>query len=239
VNDSTAIDTARGAASQDGAGGFALDLLIYLSVMFSVRAIHFPGVHFLINGLFWSGTAFCVATWRMHARGLTWRDLGLRRPKSLRDSMVATALILAAVPIAIIIFEIVQDQLPFALAPDTSSAEAVSRFGDLQGNWPLFASIILLVWAESMLEELLDRGFLIHWFERTFSIVSFATILAVLLQAAIFGFRHSNDLSARSVSVGLIGLVMGIGYVVFGRNLWPLIVAHGVLNTVSMIGRVV
>jgi len=60
----------------------------------------------------------------------------------------------------------------------------------------------------------------------------------VITQAAIFGFRHSNDFSERSITVGLIGLVMGIGYVTFGRNLWPLIIAHCVLNTMSMIGRV-
>tara|TARA_R110002012_G_scaffold321191_1_gene547961 strand:+ start:2164 stop:2457 length:294 start_codon:yes stop_codon:yes gene_type:complete len=91
---------------------------------------------------------------------------------------------------------------------------------------------------ESMLEELLDRGFLIYWFENLFSKTTIATLLAVVLQALIFGFRHSSDLSDRSISVGLIGLVMGIAYVKFGRNLWPLIIAHAVLNTMSMVERV-
>jgi len=89
-----------------------------------------------------------------------------------------------------------------------------------------------------MLEELLDRGFLINWFEKLFSKTSIATILAVILQALIFGFRHSYDLSDRSIRVGLIGLIMGIAYVKFGRNLWPLIIAHCVLNTMSMVDRV-
>jgi hypothetical protein len=31
---------------------------------------------------------------------------------------------------------------------------------------------------------------------------------------------------------------MGVAYVAFRRNLWPLIAAHSLLNTVSMIGRV-
>jgi membrane protease YdiL (CAAX protease family) len=77
-----------------------------------------------------------------------------------------------------------------------------------------------------------------NWIERTLSNSLFATIFAVIAQAAIFGFRHSHDLSERSITVGLIGLAMGVGYVVFGRNLWPLIVAHGVLNTLSMLDRV-
>jgi membrane protease YdiL (CAAX protease family) len=89
-----------------------------------------------------------------------------------------------------------------------------------------------------MLEELLDRGFLMNWVEQVFSKTILATLIAVLLQAVIFGFRHSNDFSERSITVGIIGLIMGIAYVKFGRNLWPLIIAHCVLNTMSMVERV-
>ena len=78
-----------------------------------------------------------------------------------------------------------------------------------------------------------------NWFERLFSKTSFATILAVVFQAVIFGFRHSYDLSERSITVGLIGLIMGIAYMAFGRNLWPLIIAHCILNTMSMLERVI
>ncbi|MBE9489894.1 MAG: CPBP family intramembrane metalloprotease [Bacteroidetes bacterium] len=51
-------------------------------------------------------------------------------------------------------------------------------------------------------------------------------------------FRHSNDLSERSITVAIIGLVMGIAYMAFGRNLWPLIIAHCILNSMSMVDRV-
>ena len=132
----------------------------------------------------------------------------------------------------------IKDFLPFLTEQEVSEGGSSSKFGDLKGNWLLFFTIMPMVLIESMLEELLDRGFLINWFEKLFSKTSVATILAVLLQAGIFGFRHSNDLSERSITVGLIGLVMGIAYVKFGRNLWPLIIAHCFLNTMSMIDRV-
>jgi hypothetical protein len=60
-----------------------------------------------------------------------------------------------------------------------------------------------------MLEELLDRGFLINWLENLFSKTSLTTIFAILLQTVIFGFRQSSDLSERSINVRLIGLIMG------------------------------
>lgn len=216
--------------------GFLVDLIIYIAVMFLVREIYFPEIPFIANGLFWSFTTLAVATWRMKVRGISWTELGLRKPKNFGKTLGISAIILVAVVISIMIFEIVKDQLPFSIAPDTSSEG--SKFGDLKGNYALFFTIIFFVWVESFLEEILDRGFLINWIERLFSSTTFATVFAVIIQALIFGFRHSHDLSSRSITVGLIGLIMGIAYVVFGRNLWPLIIAHCLLNTSSMLDRV-
>jgi len=218
--------------------GFSIDLIIYISVMFLVREIYIPKVGFIANGLFWSFTTLIVASWRMKVRGVSWKDLGLVKPNNFGKTIGVSAIILVSVVASIIIFEIIKDHLPFSIAPDSSSESAVSKFGDLKGNWLHFFMIIPFILLESMLEELLDRGFLINWFERLFSKTSFATVIAVLLQAAIFGFRHSYDLSSRSITVGIIGLIMGIAYVKFGRNLWPLIIAHCILNSMSMMERV-
>lgn len=217
---------------------FLIDLIIFISIMFLVREIYIPKVGFIANGLFWSFTTLVVATWRMRVRSVTWKDLGLSKPKNFGKTLGISAIILITVIISIISFEIIKDHLPFSLVSDTSSESAVSKFGDLKGNWAHFFLIIPFIWVESMLEELLDRGFLMNWLERLFSKTSFATVIAVLLQAIIFGFRHSYDLSERSITVGIIGLIMGIAYVKFGRNLWPLIIAHCILNTLSMLDRV-
>jgi len=152
----------------------------------------------------------------MRVRGVSWKDLGLSKPNNFGRTLGISAIILASVVISIISFEITLSHLPFSLASDTSSERAVSKFGDLKGNWAHLFLILPFIWIESMLEELLDRGFLINWFERLFSGTSFATVIAVLLQAMIFGFRHSYDLSERSITVGIIGLIMGIAYVKFG-----------------------
>ncbi len=219
--------------------GFLIDLVIYISIMFLVREIYIPKVGFIANGLFWSFTTLVIAMWRMKARNVTWKELGLRKPDNFGKTLGVSALILATTMISLIAFNILIDHLPFSLEADTSSESAVSKFGNLKGNWAHFFLIIPFILLESMLEELLDRGFLMNWIEKLFSSTSFATVIAVILQAAIFGFRHSNDFSERSITVGIIGLIMGIAYVKFGRNLWPLIIAHCVLNAGSMIGRVV
>ena len=218
--------------------GFLFDVIVYLTVMFLVREVYFSQLPFIVNGLMWSLSTLLIAVWRMKVRNVSWKDLGLKKPDNLLKTILVTFGILIAIPILIIVFKQIQNFLPFNLSPDTSSEDSVSKFGDLKGNWIQFFTIIPFILLQSAFEELLDRGFLINWFERLFSQTSLATAIAVLMQAAIFGFRHSYNISERSITVGIIGLVMGIAYVKFGRNLWPLIIAHCILNTMSMLGKV-
>lgn len=218
--------------------GFLFDLIVYISVMFLIREIYFEEVGFLINGLFWSFSTLIIATWRMKIRNISWKDIGLQKPKNIKKTLLVSFGILILTIVSIVLFNIIKDAFHLFPEQEISEGNSTSKFGNLKGNWLLFFTIMPAVLIESFLEELLDRGFLINWFEKLFSKTSIATILAVLLQAAIFGFRHSNDLSERSITVGLIGLVMGIAYVKFGRNLWPLIIAHCILNTLSMMERV-
>lgn len=217
---------------------FLLDLVIYIGVMFLIREVYFSQFNFITNGLFWSLTTLLTAAVLMRLRGVAWREIGLCSPESHKKALFATVFIFAFTIISIVVFQMIKDQLGLQVAADTSNENAVSKFGDLAGNWTLFLTIIPFIWLQSALEEILDRGFLINWIEKALASTWFATIIAVLVQAMIFGFRHSYDISERSITVALIGLAMGIGYVAFGRNLWPLIIAHCILNTMSMLERV-
>ena len=125
-------------SKQNNYKGFLIDLIIYISIMFLVREIYIPKVGFIANGLFWSITTLVVATWRMRVRGVSWKDLGLSKPKNFGKTIGVSAIIFVAIIISILTFEIIKDQLPISLASDTSSESAVSKFGDLKGNWAHF-----------------------------------------------------------------------------------------------------
>ncbi|MEW5251679.1 CPBP family intramembrane glutamic endopeptidase [Microbulbifer sp. 2201CG32-9] len=217
---------------------FFIDLAGYLAVIFLIREVYFSEFNFIANGLFWSFTTLVFASWRMRVRQISWKDLGLCMPDDLMKALIATVATLALTILLIILFEIFKDVIETPLSVDKSDEQAASKFGELKDNWWLFLSLIPFIWLQSCLEEMLDRGFLLTWIEKTLSSTIFAMVIAVVLQALIFGFRHSYDISERSITVALIGLAMGICYVAFGRNLWPLIIAHCVLNTISMIERV-
>jgi len=217
---------------------FVIDLVIYISIMFLIRELYFSQFSFIANGLFWSFSTLLTASILLRIRGVSWCEIGLFKPVNYKKSLFATGFIFAFTILSILTFQTFKEHLGLEIAPDRSSENAASKFGDLTGNWGLFFTIIPFIWLQSTLEEVLDRGFLINWIEKSISSAWFATLIAVIVQAMIFGFRHSYDFSERSITVALIGLAMGIGYVAFGRNLWPLILAHCILNTMSMLDRV-
>jgi hypothetical protein len=208
-----------------------VDLAIFLTVMFLVREIRIDSLGFWGNTLFRSFTTVGVATLLLYYRKQSWKDLGLTKPDRFLKTLGVAAIILAGTVVSLMIFEVFLRDLLFTSTDPTSESAA---FSNLEGNIPNFFSILVFVWIESFLEELQDRGFSLNRFEVLFEKIPLSTVFAVLIQAAIFGFRHSYDLSPRSITTGLIGLVFGTVYVLTGRNLWPLIIAHIILNTMSM-----
>ena len=77
-------------AGQISYRGFLFDLIIYIAVMFLIREIYFKQVGFIVNGLFWSFSTLAIATWRMKARGISWKDLGLRKPESIKITLLVS-----------------------------------------------------------------------------------------------------------------------------------------------------
>jgi membrane protease YdiL (CAAX protease family) len=209
-----------------------VDLVLFLSVMFLVREIRIDSLGFWGYSLFKSFTTVGVATFILYYRKQSWKDLGLTKPDNFLKALGVAIIVLVGTVISIMIFEIIFRDLLFSNIDSTSESTA---FSELKGNIPYFFSIIVFVWIESFLEELQDRGFSLNRFDSLFSKIPLSAVLAVLSQAAIFGFRHSYDFSPRSITTGLIGLVFGTVYLLTGRNLWPLIIAHIILNTMSMI----
>ena len=213
-----------------------IDLTVFFAVMFLIRETYFYSLGFWGNAMLKSTMTVGVATGLLYFRKQSWKDIGLIRPNNLLRLTGITIATLIGTVISILIFETVVKELVFTNS--TIVHQTTSRFSELKDNLPYFFSIIGFVWIESFLEELQDRGFSLNRLNALFSKIPFSAVLAVLVQAAIFGFRHSYDFSPRSVTTGIIGFVFGMVYITTGRNLWPLILAHIVLNTLSMIERI-
>ena len=210
-----------------------VDLVIFLGVMFFVRTIYIESLDFWGNALFKSISTVGTATALLYLRKQSWKDIGLIKPKNFGRVILIIAAALAATILVIILFQLFLADL----FPTSGETAAAANTRNTEKSVMMIAYILSVIWIESFLEELQDRGFSLNRFESLLSNKTFSTVLAVLIQAIIFGFRHSYDLSERSITTGLIGLVFGAVYVLSGRNLWPLIIAHCILNTSSMLDR--
>lgn len=220
-----------------------IDLIIFLSMMFFIRTLYFPSLNFWGNAMVNSVATLSVATALLYFRGQSWKSMGLVKPGSYKRVLIIAAGAFVATLGSIMVYEGFLSDLLFPVStPEIGGIASVetemdsgSRFPDAGPSLLMYFGVILIIWLESFFEELQDRGFSLNRFESLLSKIPFSIIFAVIAQAAVFGYRHSpsHGLSGAMV-VGIIGLVFGIIYVATGRNLWPLIIVHCLLNTISM-----
>lgn len=107
------------------------------------------------------------------------------------------------------------------------------RWGAIEGNLPLFLVWLGIIWTSAAFgEEIFFRGFLIVQLQKVFGDTRWGAVLAVVLAAMVFGYGHYYYQGLRGfVETGTIGLAFGTLFLVFRRNLWPLIIFHGLIDT--------
>jgi uncharacterized protein len=169
--------------------------------------------------------AACVLLYR---RGQGWRSLGLRRPANTWLAIggavalyaVNWALARWAVPA---IAQIVQPQ------PQPSFLDYIR--GDA-GAFMLWLAIGWIVGA--FIEETLFRGFLLTRVSQLFRNAEAGLLIGIVAQALLFGALHLYGGAFAFIYAAIFALSNGAFYLLLGRNLWPLIVVHGVWNTAAM-----
>ena len=113
------------------------------------------------------------------------------------------------------------------------------RWGDIAGSLPHYLLWMGIVWtAAAFGEEMFFRGFLITRLQTAFKGLPMASVFAVLLPALLFGYAHMYYQGLRGFIVtGAIALSFGTMFLVFKRNLWPIILLHGVIDSIGMTSR--
>ncbi len=166
-----------------------------------------------------------------------WSGIGLKRPDSIARALLWTLLIFVVTMGAGFAVEAFVSAVTSgaSMPPPGVDERYANRFAHLPGNLLAYLQWLAIAWiVGGFAEELLFRGFLISRFERLFSRLPFAVVLAVLLQAVLFGHQHFYYQGfAGALATGLIALVSGAFYVLLKRNIWPLILSHGLANTLG------
>ncbi len=116
--------------------------------------------------------------------------------------------------------------------PDNSGAQ--DRFGEVAGNTQLYVFWLAIVWFAGPAEELYFRGFMIGKLQEVLGASGWATVLSILIPALIFGLGHVYYLGLRGlVTTGGIAVALGALYILYRRNIWPLMIAHAAANSLT------
>jgi membrane protease YdiL (CAAX protease family) len=155
------------------------------------------------------------------ARGGSLADLGFRRPKRW-------AVVPLQVTGIIVAFIAVQSLAPLLVSSFISLPEPdLSRYDSIAGNLgAAIAMALILPLTASIPEEIIYRGFLIGRLSDIFGRNSGGAFMTVFIQALMFGAVHFQwGIGGMMVTV-MMGAVWGTAYLLCGRNLWVVILAH-------------
>jgi membrane protease YdiL (CAAX protease family) len=164
-------------------------------------------------------------------RGSTWSDFGLARPKSWGRTILmglgVTVGIIVSFPLLMALVQLV---VPIP-------QQDVSRFAFLRGDLPNLIINVLAMWfTAGFLEELLWRGYLMNRLvDLQGNKTKLTWVIALIGSAIIFGLGHTYQGLGGVVKVTAAGLLFGAAFLTVRRNLWPVIIAHALLDTISFV----
>lgn len=178
-----------------------------------------------------------LLTLYMRARGVGWSAMGLPRLPGLRAKLMVIPQALLALPAFALVVAIATIGGP-AIGLDFMAdvpAGVDDRWGAVAGSLPHYLLWLAIVWtAAAFGEEMFFRGYLITRLSAAFGNGRAGAVAAVLLAALIFGYGHFYYQGLRGAIVTFgIGLAFGGMFLVFKLNLWPLILLHGVIDTLT------
>lgn len=166
--------------------------------------------------------------------GQTFADLGFYRPKRIWLVLVS-ALFLVVLQIF---------GLQFVVFFATKGFEAFELdhelYRHLQGSELALVGWLTIVWtAAAFGEEIFFRGYLIQRITTLLGGGTAALWLAVAGQAVLFGLGHAYQGPVAIIGTGMGAFMFGAFYVLSGpllggRNLWPVIIAHGFIDTLGL-----
>ena len=193
----------------------------------------------LIAAIFWGDEAgyvplsktpflFLVAWASLRLRGLRWRDVGL----SLPDGWPRFAAIGMAWGLGMWLLEffVTMPTLQRVLGywPD------LTAFNDIVGNAMLLAVYLVLNWILAAFgEETVWRGYALPRAAEFLGSGTQAWVLALVLVNVAFGLAHLYQGPSGVIQATVGGVLLGVLYLLTGRNLVAPIVAHGLGNSID------
>ena len=152
-------------------------------------------------------------------RGERLSDIGLKRPANW------TRTFMIGIGFAAIVF------IAIYLSERAGFRRDLSKFKEVQGNLELMLfGVVYAFIGAGFYEEFTFRGFLMQGLAMLFGASRSAWIVACVVQGALFGAAHAYQNPLGIAITGTLGVLMGLLVLASGRNLWPVIIGHGLFD---------
>ena len=162
-------------------------------------------------------------------RGQKLSEIGFRSPRSWKTVPFWVVGIVIVFVVAQIVFPI------FVGAFIELPPADLSRYDSLYHNLPAVILIgLMLPITAAIPEEVIYRGFLMDRLTRIFGENLPGLILTVAVQSLIFGAVHFQWGVGGIITTALMGVIWGTSYLLVGRNLWIVILAHSLGHIVMV-----
>jgi uncharacterized protein len=207
------------------------DAVKWIAAQLHVTLPEMPLVHRAYLYLLLSGLVCLWLIWR--GEGLD--AIGLIRPRRLHILAARGVLLFVLIMLWDLVGRPFVDPL-IAHATGTSATLAEQIFAPLKGNLHLLLIMLPVAWIFGGLgEEILHTGFILTRMAQLLGEGRVGWTIAIALQAVAFAFAHAYQGPVGMAGIFVVSLIYGAGSVVWGRNLWPSMIAHGLLDTVGFI----
>jgi len=173
---------------------------------------------------------FVLALLSFRLRDGNWGVLGLKRPSSWRNTILIA---LAAAALRLLLGEFVIDPLtahfwPPAIGPSEAAAITHNLKYALMG--------LGLVWTFAAFgEEISYRSYLLTRAADIGGRSPLAYWIALIPMSVLFGLGHFYKGPSGMVDSGIAGLILGVAYLLSGKNLWVAVLAHGFIDTFVLV----
>jgi membrane protease YdiL (CAAX protease family) len=158
-----------------------------------------------------------------------WSAMGFTRPSSWT---VVVLIALAAAALRVVLGDYVIEPWTSHFWPAPAAPEGVE---DLAGNYKTAALYLGIVWSFAAFgEEIAYRGYLLTRAADVGGRSTAGYLVGIVIVAILFGYGHYYTGPAGVLDSGVAGLILGIAYLLAGRNLWAPILAHGFIDTFAV-----
>jgi membrane protease YdiL (CAAX protease family) len=205
---------------------YLIDIIVLVAVTFLLDAVLDAFIHVPINlkiGFILDAIGKMllvgVGCGLVLLRGEELSDIGLKRPASwLRTFVIGIGL-------AAIVF------IAMYLSEKAGFRRDLSKFKDMQGNLDLTVlGVCYALIGAGFYEEFTFRGFLMQGLAMFFGGSRGAWIVACIVQGALFGIAHAYQNPLGIAITGTLGVLLGLLVLALGRNLWLVLIAHGLFD---------